>query len=72
MGNFYWMAVTADQYELPLVVADSSAELARLLGISQSTVLSQALRRSSGRNSSRRIVKVRKGAAVDETECDKG
>ena len=53
------MAVTADRYELPLAVAETSAELARLLGISQSTVLSQALRRSSGRNSGRRIVKVR-------------
>jgi hypothetical protein len=33
-----WMQVTMDEYELPLVVARSSGELARLVGVSNSTV----------------------------------
>ena len=33
-----WLAVTADEYELPLVVEDTAAALARRLGISEDTV----------------------------------
>lgn len=35
-----WMKVTLDEYELPLAVADSSIELAAILGISQKTIYS--------------------------------
>ena len=33
-----YMAVTADKYELPIAVADSAAELARMLGRAVDTV----------------------------------
>lgn len=33
ISPYYWMIVTTDELELPLVVADSAAELARMTGI---------------------------------------
>ncbi len=32
------MKVTRDEYELPLAVADSSAELARIFGVKEGTI----------------------------------
>ena len=29
-----WLAVTTDKYELPIAVADTAAELSRMLGLS--------------------------------------
>lgn len=34
-----WMEVTQDEYELPVAVADTSRELAALVGVKQSTIL---------------------------------
>lgn len=31
-SRYYWMIVTTDELELPLVVADSAAELAKMTG----------------------------------------
>lgn len=36
--RYLWLAVTADEYELPLVVEDTAAALARRLGVSEDTV----------------------------------
>ena len=36
--RYFWLAVTADEYELPLAVEDTAAELARRLGVSEDTV----------------------------------
>ena len=36
--QYLWMAVTADEYELPLAVEDTAAALARRLGVSEETV----------------------------------
>ena len=36
--RYLWMAVTADEYELPLAVEDTAAALARRLGVSEDTV----------------------------------
>ncbi len=36
--QYLWMAVTADEYELPLIVEDTAAALARRLGVSENTV----------------------------------
>ena len=36
--RYLWLAVTADEYELPLAVEDTAAELARRLGVSEDTV----------------------------------
>lgn len=36
--RYFWLAVTADEYELPLAVEDTAAVLARRLGVSEDTV----------------------------------
>ena len=36
--RYFWLAVTADEYELPLAVEDTAATLARRLGVSEDTV----------------------------------
>lgn len=36
--QYLWLAVTADEYELPLVIEDTAAALARRLGVSENTV----------------------------------
>ena len=36
--RYLWMAVTADEYKLPLIVEDTAAALARRLGVSENTV----------------------------------
>lgn len=36
--QYLWMAVTADEYELPLAVEDTASALARRLGVSEDTV----------------------------------
>lgn len=33
-----WMEVTSDKYELPVAIADSAAELAKMCGVKSSTV----------------------------------
>ena len=35
--RYFWLAVTADEYELPLAVEDTAAALARRLGVSENT-----------------------------------
>lgn len=36
--RYIWMMVTKDEYELPILVADSALELARLAGVGHGTV----------------------------------
>ena len=36
--RYLWLAVTADEYELPLAVENTAAELAKRLGVSEDTV----------------------------------
>ena len=35
MCDFYYMLITKDKYELPLVVADSAEELAAAIGVTK-------------------------------------
>ena len=45
-----WLCVTPDQYELPMIVADSAKELARKAGVTAETlVLEKAVRNQRGR-----------------------
>ncbi len=53
-----WLAVTPDEYELPIAVADSAKELADMLGISTPTVKTSVLRHSDGSLTGRRLIKV--------------
>lgn len=54
--QYLWMAVTADEYELPMAVEDTAAALARRLGVSENTVRTVEYR---GKNE--RYRKTRKG-----------
>ena len=55
--NLY-MAVTADEYELPIDFAYTAEELAERFGIKKTTILSELSRRSSGRNRGYKFIKV--------------
>lgn len=35
-----WLRISMDKYELPMVVADTSTELARMCGVAEGTVAS--------------------------------
>lgn len=56
--KYIWMAVTADRLELPIAIADTAEELSKILGINRTSVMTNALRKESGKISGRRIVKV--------------
>lgn len=38
--RFLWLEVTKDEYELPIAVADSAAELSEVLGLDADSVMS--------------------------------
>lgn len=60
-SKFLWMAVEPDEYELPIFIADTPMELARLLGTSNTNVMNSArLKECTGRHTGRKIVKVKK------------
>lgn len=59
MQKYYWMAVTPDEYELPLLVAQSATALAMKLGVHRGTIFACEARKRSGRYSGRKIVKVK-------------
>lgn len=44
-----WLRVTADDIELPLAVADSAAELARMCGCSQNNIYSTISQKNLGK-----------------------
>lgn len=54
----YWMAVTADRYELPIVVAESSVELAEKLGTTPTSIRVRACKQQDGSKAGVRIYKV--------------
>lgn len=41
MGDYLWIAVTPDEYELPLAVANSSWELGRMMGVKGNVIRRQ-------------------------------
>ena len=53
-----YMAVTADKYELPVVVADSPAELARLCGLTYGSVLSSISKGNICRSRKAKLLKI--------------
>lgn len=52
------MAVTADEYELPIAVADTSIELGQMLGVSDSTITTSIKKKLDGSRSGLRYLKV--------------
>ena len=59
MGKYLWMAVTADEYELPICVADTAKELGTKYGVSAATVITLARGGHSGKIVGKKYVKVR-------------
>lgn len=59
-SKYIWLCVDADEYELPIAVADTARELAEKLGTSKSNVENNAWREYNGRCSGRRFVKIRR------------
>lgn len=53
-----YMAVTTDQYELPVAVADTTAELGRMIGKSRNTIESSLSRTRHGEYKRSRYVAV--------------
>ena len=58
MGKYYWLVVTADEYELPLAVADTSRELAKMYGTTKTNVENCIRRRNAGQVNGYKYVKV--------------
>ena len=56
--NMLWMAVTADEYELPLYVAKSAAELASQYNITKNAVESAVSKGLSGKKKGYKFVRV--------------
>ena len=57
--EYLWLAVTPDQYELPLAVADTAEQLGALFGLKRASVINSVQKNSSGKRSGRKFVKVR-------------
>lgn len=53
-----WLAVTPDQYELPLAVADTAEQLAAMFGLTRGSVLNLVSKNAPGTQSGRKFVKV--------------
>lgn len=58
MNKYIWLAVEADEYELPIAVADTAKELADRFGITANTVMNCVIRQRSGRENGYKYVKV--------------
>ena len=59
-SKYLWLCVTADEYELPLAVAETSTELALMVGTTGDNVREGARRRdTNGLRTGRRFVKVK-------------
>lgn len=60
-GNrYYWMLVSRDKYEWPLVIADTCGELAQVIGKTEKAVynaVTTAERRGSKNSQFRRVLK---------------
>ncbi len=58
-SRFLWMAVEADEYELPLVVADTARELAEKCGTTKHNVETFVSKKSTGRILGSKYIKVK-------------
>ena len=61
-----YMAVTSDEYELPMMVTNNIDELARVFGISALTIRSHMTKQTTGKRNGVKFVRV----VFDEEEVD--
>lgn len=50
MSDYVWMAVSRDGLELPIAVADTTRELARMVGVHEETIRTEVSRFKSGKS----------------------
>lgn len=55
---FLWLMITTDKYELPLIVADSPKELAKLAGVSYQNIKTSIYLKNKGKIEYSKYVKV--------------
>lgn len=60
MNKYYWLCVEADEYELPLAVADTARELGEMMGTNKHNVETFVSKGSSGKKYGKKYLKVRK------------
>ena len=56
--KYIWLAVEADEYELPIAVTDTAREMGKLFGIGADSVMDSASKNRSGKLSGRKFIKV--------------
>ena len=56
--EYLWLAVTPDQYELPLAVADTAEQLAEMFGLTRGSVINLVSKNAPGSRSGRKFIKV--------------
>ena len=61
MSKYLWVAVEADEYELPLAVCDTAQQLGDLYGLHKARIYDSIRKENSGRICGRKYIKV---------ECD--
>lgn len=62
--KYLWIAVEADEYELPIAVADTAEELANHFGVKQTTVFNCVMRGRNGRENGYKYIRVEYGSDV--------
>ena len=58
-NRYLWLAVTPDEYELPLAVEESAEKLGKRYGLSKKTVASMIRKGANGKRNGHKFVKVR-------------
>lgn len=59
MERMIYMAVTPDRYELPLGVYDKATDMAKVFGVTASTVHSSISRKTSGKMTGVKFIKIK-------------
>lgn len=67
-SRYYWMLVSSDKYEWPLIITDTCGELAMTLGVEEGTIRS-AIRQSEHRGRPSRYRRVLKEGGRDNADA---
>lgn len=59
MDKYLWMVVDADEYELPIFVADTAREVGEKFGIKTNSVIDAVSKKRNGRENGFKFLKVR-------------
>ena len=58
MYKYFWLCVDADEYELPIAVADTARELGEMMGTNKHNVEAFVSKQSNGRELGYKYIKV--------------